>query len=87
MRAIISVIGKDEIGILAKVSGLCAEKKANIVAVTQSVVEGYFSMTMIIQVEDMTCTIGELQDLLDDRLPETKNRVMHEDIFYEMHRI
>lgn len=44
MRAIISVIGKDEIGILAKVSGLCAEKKANIVAVTQSVVEGYFSI-------------------------------------------
>lgn len=87
MRAIISVIGKDEIGILAKVSGLCAEKKANIVAVTQSVVEGYFSMTMIIQVEDMTCTIGELQDLLDERLPETKNRGMHEDIFYEMHRI
>ena len=40
MRAIISVIGKDEIGILAKVSGLCAEKKANIVAVTQSVVDG-----------------------------------------------
>lgn len=87
MRSIISVIGKDEVGILAKVSTLCAEHNANIEAVTQHVVEGYFSMTMIACVDDMDCTIGELQEFLDKVLPETKNHVMHEDIFHAMHRI
>ena len=47
MRAVITVIGKDTVGILAKVSGICAKYNANIIEVTQSVLQDLFSMIML----------------------------------------
>ena len=48
MKAVITVIGKDMVGILAKVSGTCAEVNANVAEVTQSVLQDYFAMIMIV---------------------------------------
>ena len=87
MRAIVTVIGKDMVGILAKVSTACAEKNANVSDVTQSVLDGYFAMVMVIDIDKMTCMVSELKDFIQAAVPEMQVHVMHEDIFNSMHRI
>ena len=51
MRAVITVIGKDMVGILAKVSGTCTEANANIIEVTQSVLQDMFAMIMLVDID------------------------------------
>lgn len=88
MRAVISVLGKDQVGILAGASAVCMESNANIEEVTQAVLQKeFFAMTMIIEISQMNCEIIELQERLQKRLPTQKIHVMHEDIFNAMHRI
>lgn len=87
MKAVISVIGKDMVGILAKVSAVCAGRNANISDVSQSVLEGYFCMIMVIDIDDMTCEIEEIQKEIQEAVPEMVVHVMHENIFNSMHRI
>ncbi|MBQ8524390.1 MAG: ACT domain-containing protein [Clostridia bacterium] len=89
MKAIVSVIGKDTVGILAKVSGTCAEHNANIIDVTQSVMKDIFTMIMLIDISELTSDFSALSDALA-ALGESigmKIHVMHEDIFNSMHRI
>ena len=87
MKAVVSVIGKDMVGILAKVSTTCAEANANVVEVTQSVLQEYFAMIMLIDITDMNCDIPALQETLRENVEGMKIHVMHEDIFNSMHRI
>lgn len=87
MKAVITVIGKDTVGILAKVSGVCAEVNANVAEVTQSVLHEYFAMVMLIEIQDMTCDIDTLKSSLQANVPNMEIHVMHEDIFNSMHRI
>lgn len=87
MRAVVTVIGKDMVGILAKVSGVCAEKNANVVEVTQSVLQEYFAMIMLIDITKITCEIIDLKKAIAEKVPEMQIHVMHEDIFNSMHRI
>ncbi len=87
MRAVITVIGQDTVGILAKVSTTCAEANANVIEVTQSVLREYFAMVMLIDIEKMTVDIKTLQDNLEENVKGMVIRVMHEDIFNSMHRI
>lgn len=87
MKAVVSVIGKDMVGILAKVAGVCAKNNANVAEVTQSVLEGYFCMVMIIDIDAMTCDIPALEQQIREIVPEMVIHVMHEDIFNSMHRI
>ena len=54
MRAVISVIGKDTVGILAKVSNICADNNINIVDVTQSVLQDMFVMVMMTEIDRMS---------------------------------
>ena len=53
MNAVLSVVGKDTVGILAKISSKCAEHKANINNVSQTIISGYFTMFMIIQIDEL----------------------------------
>jgi len=87
MKAVVTVIGKDMVGILAKVSTACAEKNANVSDVTQSVLDGYFAMVMVIDINNLTCQVSELRDSIAAAVPEMQVHVMHEDIFNSMHRI
>ena len=84
MKAIITVIGKDTVGILAKVSAACAADNANIVEVTQSVLQDMFAM-----VNEDKIDFEKLRTDLDavGEATATKIHVMHEDIFNSMHRI
>lgn len=86
-KAVVTVIGKDTVGILAKVSGACADADANVVEVTQSVLDSFFCMVMIIDITASTKSIEELEGSIKDKTPEMAVHVMHEDIFNSMHRI
>jgi len=89
MNAILSVVGKDTVGILASVSGRCAEYKANVIDVSQTVINDYFAMFMIINIDALTIEFNDFVDLLTD-LGKSKSldiHVMHEDIFNLMHKI
>ncbi len=87
MRAVITVIGKDMVGILAKVSTTCADANANVIEVTQSVLQEYFCMVMLIDISRTNCDIEELRTRLAANVPSMTVHVMHEDIFNSMHRI
>ena len=84
MKAVITVIGKDMVGILAKVSTACAESNVNVVEVTQSILDKYFAMIMLVDIQHMECSLKE--SILQE-VPTMTVHVMHEDIFNSMHRI
>ena len=89
MRAVITVVGKDMVGILAKVSGICSENNVNIVEVTQSILQDMFCMIMMADTSDSTIEFTEFSDILE-KFGRDNNLVihaMHEDIFNSMHRI
>ncbi len=87
MKAVITVIGKDMVGILAKVSGTCADANANVLEVNQSVLQEYFAMVMLIDISAMNCSLDKLRENLDKNVDGMQIHVMHEDIFDSMHRI
>lgn len=87
MRAVVTVIGKDMVGILAKVSTTCAEANANVIEVNQSVLQEFFAMVMLIDITNMNCELNELKDRLASNVQGMTIHVMHEDIFNSMHRI
>ena len=89
MRAVITIVGKDAVGILAKTANVCAAHNANIVDVTQTVMGDIFSMVMLADIERMEGTVGSLADDIEKVLEGQGlvSHVMHEDIFNAMHRI
>ena len=89
MKAVITVIGKDMVGILARVSNVCLESNVNILDVTQSVLQDYFAMIMLVDLSKshLTCAqLGEEMNSVGKNLG-MEIHVMHEDIFNSMHRI
>lgn len=89
MRAIITVIGKDKSGIIAKVSNLLAEKNVNIEDISQTIVQGNFTMLMLCNMENARAGLKELGEKLAVLGNEigVSIRVQHEDIFNAMHKI
>ena len=89
MRAVITVIGKDNVGILHKVSGVCSEKGVNVIEVTQSVLQDMFAMIMLVDITGMTSDFSELVDdmtSLGEKLGLSIH-TMHDDIFNSMHNV
>ena len=89
MKAFITVIGHDTVGVVAKVAALCCELNINIEDVTQSVLQGMFAMIMLVDITELTCTLAEFQErmTLVGQREGLVVHVMHEDIFNSMHRI
>lgn len=89
MKAVVAVIGKDTIGILAKISTICADYRANVMDVTQTIMQDMFAMTMLIDISQCTSDYGELADRLKKAGEEMNLQVhvMHEDIFNSMHHV
>ena len=89
MRAVITVVGKDMVGILAKVSAICAEIKVNIVEVTQSILQDMFCMIMMADISECTVPFADFSDSLSEYGKENNLsiHVMNEDIFNSMHKI
>lgn len=89
MKAVISVIGKDKVGILAMIANECARYNLNVLDVTQTIVDSMFTMTMIVDIDAMSLPLDEFADKMET-LGKEKNlviRCMHQDIFNSMHRI
>lgn len=89
MKAVITVIGKDMVGILAKVSTACAARNANVIEVTQSVLQDLFAMIMLVDIAGLDCDFSEFVKSLEALGGELGLSIhaMHEDIFNSMHRI
>lgn len=89
MRAVLTVVGNDRVGILAMVSAKCAECGANVVEVTQTVMQDLFCMIMMVDTAKLTCELSELIYQMDALGAKEKLsiHVMHEDLFNSMHRI
>ncbi|MBE6601865.1 MAG: ACT domain-containing protein [Ruminococcaceae bacterium] len=89
MKAVITVTGKDTVGIIADVATMCAKHDANILDITQSVLGEYFAMIMLADIQNLSIDFSEFVDLLEE-LGTKRNLVihaMHEDIFNTMHHI
>ena len=89
MKAVITVTGKDTVGIIAEVAGLCAKAGANILDITQTVLDEYFAMIMLVNIEKLTVGFAEFSEELS-KLGKSKGldiHAMHEDIFHTMHHI
>ena len=89
MKAVVTVVGHDAKGIIAKVSAKCAEAGANIIDISQSVLGEYFAMIMVIEIADLNCGFTEFANGLGE-IGKAENldiRAMHESIFDAMHKI
>ena len=89
MQAVIAVSGKDSVGIIADVSMECKRHDVNIIDVSQTVLQDYFAMIMLVDLKSITSSFADFADDMK-KLGESKGltiHTMHEDIFNSMHKI
>ena len=89
MKAVISVMGRDAIGIIHKVSEQCSKYDANIVDISQSVLKEFFTMVMVVEIDSLSIPFGDFVDVLNKLGKDNSLEIhtMHEDIFSAMHKI
>ncbi len=89
MNAVVSVIGKDRVGILARVASECADANINVVEVTQTLLQDTFAMTMLVNIDGIAMKLSDFAQHMDQVGKEMGLviHVMHEDIFNSMHKI
>ena len=89
MKAVITVTGKDTVGIIAKVSAVCADSNANILEITQSVIGEYFAMIMLADIDNLVPAFRDFADALHALGKDSglDVRAVHEEIFDAMHHI
>lgn len=89
MKTIVTVIGKDKPGIIAKVATLLSDNGVNIEDISQTIVQGNFTMIMLCDLKNGALTIPELKEKTDTLGKEigVSVHVQHEDIFNAMHKI
>lgn len=88
-KTIITVVGKDTVGIIAKVCTYLADNKINILDISQTIVQGYFNMMMIVDMNAVDKAFGEIADEME-KLGEEIGVIIKcqkEEIFDKMHRI
>ena len=88
-KFVITVVGRDTVGIIAKVCTYLADHQVNILDISQTIVDGYFNMMMIVNMEDATKSFAEISEELEKMGEEIHCiiRVQREEIFDKMHRI
>ena len=89
MKAVVTVTGKDKVGIISMASGECASFGVNIVDISQTVLDEYFVMIMLVELSGLTVSFSEFSEHIKKKGAEcgVDIRVMHEDIFNSMHTI
>lgn len=85
--AVLTVVGVNDVGILATTAACVADANGNVVQVSQIVMDRFFTMNMLIDIAGLKLSIKELEDTLKERLPGMEVHLMHENIFNSMHRI
>ena len=89
MKAVVTVVGKDRVGIIASVCVKLAEYHVNVLDISQTVMQGYFTMMMVVDVSGCSVPLADLVSLMDALGKDMglSIRVQREDIFEAMHRI
>ena len=89
MKLVITVIGKDRVGIIATVSNVLAENKVNIISINQNIMNGFFNMVLIAEMTDKNIKLQDLQKLLKEKGAQLNVdiKAQHEDSFNAMHTI
>ena len=89
MKAIITVLGEDRVGIIAKVSALLAEENINILDISQTIMQDVFTMIMLVDTSGSASKISDISENLDKCGKElgVSITIKHEDLFKSMHRI
>ena len=89
MKAIVTVVGLDRVGIIGEICTLLAGLQVNIVDISQTVMQDYFTMIMLVDMSRSGKTFDEIGDVLAQKEAETglSIRIQREDIFHAMHRI
>ena len=88
-KTIITVVGKDTVGIIAKICTYLAENQVNILDISQTIVQEYFNMMMIVDMQKAEKEFGQMAGELEELGQEigVMVKVQHEDIFNKMHRV
>ena len=89
MKAIVTVVGKDQVGIIARVCVKLAEYNVNVLDINQTVMQGYFTMMMAVDVSACTVPLAELVEIMEALGKDMglSIRVQREDIFEAMYRV
>ena len=89
MKAVITIVGRDQVGIVAMVSGILATNGVNVLNINQNILDGFFNMLMISDISKSKVSLKELQEILKEKGQEIglDIKLQHEDIFNIMHRI
>ena len=89
MKLVVTVVGKDRVGIIASVSSVLAENNVNIISINQNIMNGFFNMVLIAEMNDKDIKLQDLQKVLKEKGAELKVdiKVQHEEIFNAMHTI
>ena len=89
MRAIVTVVGKDQVGIIAGVCNTLANEKINVLDISQTIMQGYFTMMMVVDLSACTTSFEDLSGALQNFGEERglSIRIQREDIFDAMHKI
>ena len=89
MKAIVTVIGKDRVGIIAKVSGILAENLVNIMDISQTILQDYFAMIMLVDLTDMKLSFSDLSKKLEEKgkASGVQVKIQREEVFKAMHQV
>ena len=89
MRAVVTVMGKDRSGIIAKITGVLYEYNVNVLDIRQNVMEDIFSMVMLVDLSKCTVELSQLSKIMEEigNAIAVKVIIMHEDVFNAMHRV
>ena len=89
MKAIVTVVGKDRIGIIASVCSLLSHYQVNILDISQTVMQGYLTMMMVVDVTEANLPLAQICQQMDAKGAEMglSIRIQREEIFEAMHRV
>lgn len=89
MKIVVTIVGKDRVGIIAMVSNILAENNVNILNINQNILDGFFNMVMIAEISESKINLKDLQEVLRQKGEEINLEIkaQHQDIFNIMHKI
>jgi ACT domain-containing protein len=89
MKIVVTIVGKDRVGIIAMVSNILAENNVNILNINQNILDGFFNMVMIAEISESKMNLKDLQEVLRQKGEEINLEIkaQHQDIFNIMHKI
>lgn len=89
MKLVVTVVGKDRVGIIAMVSRILSENNVNILSINQNIMDGFFNMVLIAEISESKIKLADLQKTLREKGQEINVdiKAQHEDIFNVMHSV